>query len=488
MELIAAYQNVGSYRGAAAMCGVDPKTAKRKVEAWEEGRLNEVTGVIERADRSRNTDVVEGLVKRRIAETRARISAKRLLPEAVAAGYKGSARNFRRLVADEKKAWRAADVRSRVFRPGVWDPGDQLVMDWGEVPGTRFFVFAMVLAWSRWRFVRFATDSTAPTTMALIAECLEEIGGVPRKVLTDRMGCLKAGQAAGLMIPTPAYVRFASHYGFLPDFCHARDPESKGMVEHLVGYAKRDMVFPDSDVLADWNGVAAGWCVEANARTHSGIAAVPAERRVVERGLLGSLPSLRPRIGQVEIRKVDKLSTVRLASARYSVPHRLIGRSVETVTFDATVSVFDTDGTLVASHPQVGPGQTSIVDGHYPTPRRQPSRAPRARNRHEKTFLALCPAAEQWVFDAAAAGVSTLSKEIIEIVNELVPAHGDDAVAAAVTRAAAFGRHTAADIRSILNLGPAGGPSITPAGDNVVVDLPMAQVRSLDDYRIEGLA
>ena len=39
-------------------------------------------------------------------KTKGRISAKRLLPVAKAAGYKGSARNFRRLVAEEKAAWR----------------------------------------------------------------------------------------------------------------------------------------------------------------------------------------------------------------------------------------------------------------------------------------------------------------------------------------------------------------------------------------------
>ena len=49
------------------------------------------------------------------------------------------------------------------------------------------------------------------------------------------MGCLKGGTVAGLVIPTPAYVRFATHYGFRPDFCEGADPESKGLVENLVG-------------------------------------------------------------------------------------------------------------------------------------------------------------------------------------------------------------------------------------------------------------
>jgi len=38
--------------------------------------------------------------------TLAKISAKRLLPAAGAAGYAGSDRNFRRLVADAKRSWR----------------------------------------------------------------------------------------------------------------------------------------------------------------------------------------------------------------------------------------------------------------------------------------------------------------------------------------------------------------------------------------------
>ena len=52
---------------------------------------------------------------------------------------------------------------------------------------------------------------------------------------------------------------------------------------------------------------------------------MPAERLVIERELLGPLPSLRASIGRQVTRKVDRLSCVRFGSARYSVPVRLIG-------------------------------------------------------------------------------------------------------------------------------------------------------------------
>jgi hypothetical protein len=203
MDIIAAYREVGTYRGAAEMCGTCHKTVRRVIELHEAGERP-----VGRAERARNYDIVRDLVAKRVETTRARISAKRLLPEAKAAGYTGSARNFRRLVRRCKDAWRANHHRGR--RPGVWAPGETLVIDWGTEDGLH--VFCAVSAWSRFRFVRFALDEGAETTLGMLAECFEVLGGVPKVVLSDRMACLKGGVAAGIVVPTPAYVRFATHY------------------------------------------------------------------------------------------------------------------------------------------------------------------------------------------------------------------------------------------------------------------------------------
>jgi len=130
------------------------------------------------------------------------------------------------------------------------------------------------------------------------------------------------GVVANVVVPSPDHVRFAAHYGFRPDFCEANDPESKGIVENLVGYAKRDLIVPQAPFidLAAANAAAAAWCVEVNAAVHSEICAVPAERLVTERELLTPPPSLRASIGRLVTRKVDRLSCVRFGSARYSVP------------------------------------------------------------------------------------------------------------------------------------------------------------------------
>jgi transposase len=149
----------------------------------------------------------------------------------------GTPRNFRRLVPAAKQAWRREHHRGR--RPAVWSPGEHLVIDWGAEGGLH--VFCAVLAWCRVRFVRFARDERAETTLALLAECFEVLGGVPGKVLADRMGCLKGGVVANVVVPTAAYVRFAGHYGFRPDFCEASDPESNAYAERFVLTARTEV-------------------------------------------------------------------------------------------------------------------------------------------------------------------------------------------------------------------------------------------------------
>lgn len=116
MDILSAYREVGTYRGAAAMCGTTWKTVRRAVE-----RHNVGGSALPRRARERNYASVSELVAERVAATKGRISAKWLLPAARTAGYAGSARNFRRLVAAAKADWRRGNHRSR--RPAVWSRG-----------------------------------------------------------------------------------------------------------------------------------------------------------------------------------------------------------------------------------------------------------------------------------------------------------------------------------------------------------------------------
>jgi transposase len=476
MEIVNAYKAVGSYRGAAALCGTTHKTVKRVLERRQAGQL----GRRSPPSRSRNTAAVSDLLAERVRATDGRISAKRLLPLAQAAGYAGSARNFRRAVAEAKAAWRK---QRRTYRPWVPVPGEHLVIDWGTEGALQ--LFCAVLAWSRSRSVRFAADQKQATTLRLLAECFEEVGGVPAVVLADRMGCLKTGVVANVVVPHPGYVRFASHYGFRPDFCEAADPESKGVVEALVGYAKRDLVVPTIPDggwpdLTTANRAARTWCDAVNGQVHSEIAAVPQERLVTERRVLRPLPMLRPPLRQGELRTVDRLGTIRFGSARYLVPPELVGSQVEVVAEEGTIRIRHA-GTEVIRHDAVAPGE--VACGDLLRPDRHPTRGVRPRTATEVAFLGMGAVAEAFLRAAAAAGTARLASELAAIL-DLEAGWGRERLRAALERATRFRRFKASDVRAILMAG-AGVPMPERAGAALTLTLPAVPVRPLSAYALE---
>jgi hypothetical protein len=233
--------------------------------------------------------------------------------------------------------------------------------------------------------------------------------------------------------------------------------------------------------LAGANAAAIGWCAEVNAALHSEIAAIPAERLMTERELLGVLPSLRARIGKLVLRKVDRLSCVRFGSARYSVPTRHIGRHVEVRVVDGTVEVILL-GAVLATHAVVSPGEASVNDDHYGGARPAPRRPVRPKTRAEIAFCALGPVAETFIKAAAAAGTTTLAGDLDELAG-LEAAHGRVTLIAALERAVAFGRFRAHDVRSIIAAG-VGVAQPTRPGDALIVALPVIATRPLSAYAI----
>lgn len=169
-------------------------------------------------------------------------------------------------------------------------------------------------------------------------------------------------------------------------------------MENLVGYAQRDLAVPlfteaavvgtAVDVHAA-NAAAKIWCAEVNARVHSETCAVPDEKLESERELLSALPSLRLQIGPPPVtRKVDRLSSVRFVSARYSVPVRFIGRAVMLTQVEGRLVIVDSpSGEVVAEHTLAQPGTASVLDEHYDGARPAPNRGPRTEDRDREPLL-----------------------------------------------------------------------------------------------------
>jgi hypothetical protein len=142
-------------------------------------------------------------------------------------------------------------------------------------------------------------------------------------------------------------------------------------------------------------------------------------------------------------------------------------------------------GMIVAEHELAAPGTASILDAHYDGPRPALNRGPRPKTSIEKQFCDLGDDAEAFLVGAAAIGNTRLGSEL-EILLALGVAHGEQALVAALHRAVAFRRFRAADVRSILAAGT-GTPHPQPAGDALILDLPVAPTRSLEAYKITNV-
>lgn len=471
------YEELGSFRAVAEIVGCDHKTVKAHVVRNAERQP---------LQRGSVADPYRDIIRGKLDATAGRITAKALFRIVRAAGYEGSARTLRRAVAADRVTWRSAQ-HHRVYRPWTSAPGDVLVVDWGHVgtvqtaAGVRpLSVFCAVLGWSRYRFICFTTSQKFAALAGCLATCFEQIGGVPARVMFDNPKTVTTSFVAGQSVFNVELVRLAAHYPFSPITAAAADPESKGKVEALVRYVKSDCVpaegFASLDAANRW---AQRWMDDANALVHPETCAVPATRLTTERQLLRPLRE-RPVVATGERRKVDKCSTVRVASARYSVPATLVGRWVEVQVAGDEVRIH-VNGAEVALHQLQPPGGSSIDDAHYPTPAPTGLRALRPVTATEREFLELGPVAEAYLRAAAAAGASRLPRLLHDVL-DLVRSHGRDAVFAALQRAVVFGRFGTEDVRSILAAGTAVPPRHRAAPAVLTLDTPAVPTRALDAY------
>ena len=153
LDIVAAYQLVGTYRGAAEICGTTHKTVKR---------------VIERTRRHRPP----------------KAPARPTTPVRTAASGGWSRRKA--AVPPRARPWPAASGvvpgRAPRDRLGRDRRGARLLRRARLVPGPV-------------RAVRRGRE--AGHDAAVLAECFKDLGGVPKVVLADRMNCLKGGVGGG---------------------------------------------------------------------------------------------------------------------------------------------------------------------------------------------------------------------------------------------------------------------------------------------------
>ena len=128
-----------------------------------------------------------------------------------------------------------------------------------------------------------------------MVECFSYYEGVPRRVIFDNAKvAVKEGFGANARA-TDSYSALAAHYGFTPVFCNVASGNEKGLVEGLVGYARRNFLVPVPRIesMDELNAMLKARCEKYLNHRIQGKAATVGELLRAEKKVLYSLPPYR---------------------------------------------------------------------------------------------------------------------------------------------------------------------------------------------------
>jgi transposase len=216
-------------------------------------------------------------------------------------------------------------------------PGQQAQVDWGEklIPSEtggkkKVYMFCMTLSHSGIRFVTFFPKANRYYFLLGHIRSFHYFHGVPETVLYDQTRCAIDKPGFGKVKWNDTFYEFARYYGFQPKACLPYRAQTKGKVENLVKYTKKNFLplkrFISFDVL---NAEARRWLAEVNKQVHSRTGMVPFDMLYEEEiSKLQPMPRKDYEIYELETRKVYLTSTISFKSKRYSVPPSLLGKQV----------------------------------------------------------------------------------------------------------------------------------------------------------------
>jgi transposase len=287
-------------------------------------------------------------------------------------GYQGGYDTVRNAVRPLRAEATVASLTQRRFET---EPGQQAQVDWGQVR-TRFsgepvevHVFVMTLGYSRRAWAEGYRNERLGALLAAHEHAFAHFGGCTAEILYDRMRTVTLGTAEGKARWNPTFEAFARHWGFEPRLCRPYRAQTKGKVESGVKYVKRNFL-PGRDFrdLEDFNAQLAAWLVEiADLRLHGTTHERPIDRFAGEAGVLAqaaSQPSFLQAMRRDRIVAEDWL--VSIDANRYSVPWRLIGKTVQVVRVGDRWHILYR-GELVAEHAVLaGRHQLRVLPEHGP--------------------------------------------------------------------------------------------------------------------------
>ena len=228
---------------------------------------------------------------------------------------------------------------------------------------------SLVLAYSRRLFVHYYPRFTRFEAKHFLLEAARFMDGTCPICIVDNTSVILAAGAGADAIVAPEMAAFARTLGFGFRAHRIGHADRKGRVERPFAYIENNFLparqFRDFD---DLNQQALAWSRDvANQKPKRVLGVSPEAAYLMEKPHLQALPSILPPVYELLERVVDLHGYVSIETNRYSVPARLVGKSVTVHKYLAEIQIWRR-GLLVATHPRcIGErdGRHTLA-GHHP--------------------------------------------------------------------------------------------------------------------------
>jgi transposase len=282
--------------------------------------------------------------------------------------FTGAESTVRQIVRDLKGETRP------VFVPLAFDPGERAEVDWGTAQVilngvvTTAHLFCARLRYSGMPFVMAFPHEQQEAFFEGHRRAFEHWGGVPKRVVYDNLTTAVQQVLAGHgRVEQQAFVTLRMHYLYEAVFCNVASGHEKGSVESLVGTIRRRYLAPMPTV-SSWtelNDYLWTCCHREATETRPGLSASVGERWTEERTHLLPLPARPFEAARRVTVTASKMSEVRFATNRYSVPVAYAYQPLVLKADVDTVRIYQ-QTTLIAEHRRCyGRHQTVSDWRHY---------------------------------------------------------------------------------------------------------------------------
>jgi transposase len=289
----------------------------------------------------------------------------RLMQEGGFSGsYESVARLLRQLRQDPGEA----------YIPLAWDPGDAMQVDWGDATvfisdqRVRGHMFCTRLCHSALPFVVLFPAERNEFFLEGHRQAFEYYQGVPRRAIYDNLRtAVKEGWGRYVKQKQPAVKLMEAHYAFTSEFCNPGKGNEKGLVEGLVGWARRNILtpIPKANSWDEVNILLRERCVAYKQHHIEDRPVTVGTAYEEERKHLLSLPEQPFETCRTQRGRVGDDCLVRVDNNYYSVPANFVRQWVTVKAFPFHIEVW-LNGERVARHARVfGAGEAKYELAHY---------------------------------------------------------------------------------------------------------------------------